>query len=86
MYRIVFNAKLGAWLIQVCRFYILWESIKEDGEAMKWANFDAAAKHVKAIGLDKAYLNHADSYPQGHALPQYITYSNPAMAWKSSRD
>lgn len=60
MYRIIYNAKLGSWLVQIQTFYMFWVSILEDGEVVKFSNFDKAKAFVASIGLPNAYRNYAD--------------------------
>lgn len=80
MYRVKFDAKIGAWLVQLNRFYFLWESIEDKGEVMTWVNFEAAMKHVKSIGLDRVYRNYADSYSQ--QIQQITAVRNVPPMWR----
>ena len=61
MYRLKFDPKLGAWLIQIQSYGFLWTSLRKGAAPETFPNYDAAADKVVALGLDRAYRNAADT-------------------------
>lgn len=71
MYRISFDPKTGRFIIQILRFGLFWVRVMEfvldtDGSHDHFAcayfqTYDAARKHVEAIGLDQLYQDRSEN-------------------------
>ena len=62
MYRYAFDAKRGAWLVQISAYLILWINIRDAEGVLTFADHRSAEKYVADVGLEACYRNYADSY------------------------
>lgn len=85
MYRLKFDPKLGAWLIQIQSYGFLWTSLRNGAAPETFPNYDAAADKVVALGLDRAYRNAADTpsaniWSGHHQVPTWqASFPEPAV-------
>lgn len=61
MYRIVFDPRSAAWIIQLQEWGFIWRTIQAAEKLRMFAEYDQAAAYVLQVGLDKVYRNYADS-------------------------
>lgn len=66
LYRIIFDPKMGVWLIQIQQYLVLWASVCASGKALGFSSYDLARAWVTSTGLDKAYRNLADAPAAGY--------------------
>jgi hypothetical protein len=62
MYRYSFDARRGAWLVQINTFLIIWVSIRDAEGVKTFADHRSAEKYVTETGLEACYRNYAESY------------------------
>jgi len=57
MYRIVFDPKSCAWIIQLLKFGFVWVTL----QGKDFPNYKSATDYVDQIDLDNVYRNYANS-------------------------